>query len=84
MTRFKNLCNIEDAFNFHPFYAEFKEQNFDTYFAQTFIRSEDMAKIEIIFTDGINLTPETFTNGRYITKDIALINGKEIKISKSQ
>ena len=82
MRRFNNLCSIEDAFNFHPFYAEFKEQNFDTYFDQTFTRSEDMAKIEIMFVDGINLTPETFSNGRYITKDTALINGKEIKISK--
>lgn len=82
MRRFNNLCGIEKAFDFHPFYAEFKEQNFDTYFAQTFIRSEDMAKIEIVFTDGINLTPETFTNGRYITKDTALIDGKEIKISR--
>ena len=82
MRRFNNLCGIEKAFDFHPFYAEFKEQNFDTYFAQTFIRSEDMAKIEIVFTDGINLTPETFTNGRYITKDTALIDGKELKISR--
>lgn len=82
MRRFNNLCGIEKAFDFHPFYAEFKEQNFDTYFAETFIRSEDMAKIEIVFTDGINLTPESFTNGRYITKDTALIDGKELKISR--
>lgn len=82
MRTFNILCDIEKAFNFHPFYAEFKKQDFDTYSAQTFFRSKDMAKIEIIFSDGITATPETFTNGRYITKDIALVNGKQIKIKQ--
>ena len=76
------IVDLEAAYNFHPFYNEFKEQNFDAYVMQTFIRFEDNAKIEVRFTGGINKTPETLSNGSFITKDIYKSEDKEIKITQ--
>ena len=76
------IVDLETAYNFHPFYNEFKEQNFDVYVMQTFIRTEDDAKIEIRFTGGINKTPETLLHGRFITKDIYQSEDKVIKITE--
>lgn len=75
-----NIMNLEEVYKFHPLYAEFKEQNFDVYLRQTFMRFEDDAKIELRLSKGINATPESMRNGHFINRDTAIINGNEIKI----
>lgn len=75
-----NILKLEEVYKFHPFYAEFKEQGFDAYLCQTFLRFEDDAKIELRLSGGINATPETMRNGYFIDRNTAIINGKEIKV----
>lgn len=75
------IMNLEDVYKFHPFYNDFKEQNFDVYLCQTFMRMEDDAKLEIRFSSGTNLTPETLKDGYFINKDTLLRNGEEFKVT---
>lgn len=77
-----NIVSLEDAYKFHPFYRDFKEQGFDAYICQTFLRFEDDAKIEVRFSGGINITPETIRNGFFIDKDTLILDNKKIKIDK--
>lgn len=78
-----NITSLEKVYNFHPLYAEFKEQGFDIYLRQTFMRFEDDAKIELRLSGGINATPESMKDGYFISRDTAIINGNEIKIEEN-